>query len=348
MNRTRTAVRLIALGALSTAALLAPAGTTVAGAATSAVAPVFHPAAVSPAQIEGVRKFWTPQRLRAAKPVDLPTGRPAPSAKRAAPSGPAVRIAPFATSHTSGSDALTTASGANGQWTGSQTSLPAKDIGVLNFTHPDGSAHYCSASVVVSGNRDLLLTAGHCVYDKSFVARYGTGWFGNYVFYPGYNGTATNQAPYGAWVGRGAGTTGQWLSSGDLSYDIGMVVLNTNSAGRHISDVLGNAFGLEWNLSRGHVIANFGYPQDPVPYDGRHLDWCKGTEASGGGGSPTRNRVLCDMGHGSSGGPWLDQFSSTSGWGYANSVNSTTDGTYEYSPYFNDTFGSLYNAMKNI
>ena len=323
--KIRTGAIALALTAPAIVALAAP-GT--GGAASAAVAnptrvsAVAHQGATTPAQIRHVLAYWTPARRAAVKPFPLPrTVRPV-AASVPQRTGPTVRVAPFGNRALQPLGAVNAPLASEGGWTGSQTSLPAKDIGVLAYTTPDGANWGCSASVVVAGNHDVILTAGHCVYNKSYVAKYGTGWSGNYVFYPGYNGTATNPAPYGAWTGRGAVTTSPWIGTGNLSYDYAFVLLNRNSAGQHIDDALGNALGVEWNAARGRTYRTFGYPADPAPYDGQHLDWCY-SAATTVDGSPAENRVNCDMGHGSSGGPWLDSFSN--GWGYANSVNSTSD-----------------------
>lgn len=69
-----------------------------------------------------------------------------------------------------------------------------------------GSGHTCTASVIVSADHDLILTAAHCLSGDV------TGW----VLAPGYRSGAT---PYGAWEVTAAYLPQQWTASQDPQHD---------------------------------------------------------------------------------------------------------------------------------
>lgn len=132
------------------------------------------------------------------------------------------------------------------------------------FLTMNGVDLVCSASTVRSANRDLVVTAGHCVKD-------GTGnWAQNWVFVPGYH---EGDRPYGVFTARRMFVAAPWSRAADDTHDIGMVALNT-SGGRHVADVVGTqeiAFG-ETGVTHAY---GFGFPTDP-PYDGERLVYCAG------------------------------------------------------------------------
>lgn len=89
-----------------------------------------------------------------------------------------------------------------------------------------------------------------------------------------------------------------------------------------------------------------------VAIDFTRLAWCSGASVT-----DTRNTVSpkmigvdCNnMSHGASGGPWLWSYNSTTGYGYANSVNEGGFGSdpHIWGPYFDSLFGAVYDAVKN-
>ena len=103
-----------------------------------------------------------------------------------------------------------------------------------------GLDYVCSGSATSSTNGDVVSTAGHCVNE-------GPGaWATNWAFVPAYN---NGSAPYGTWTARNLVTTGQWANSGDINYDTGFAVMNTNG-GSHLTSVVGGQ-GVAFNLARG-------------------------------------------------------------------------------------------------
>ncbi|WP_336211475.1 trypsin-like serine peptidase [Nonomuraea sp. LPB2021202275-12-8] len=202
------------------------------------------------------------------------------------------------------------------------------------FLTMSGVDFVCSASTVRSANRDVVVTAGHCVKD-------GTGgWAENWTFVPGY-GTGSPR-PYGQWTARRMFVAGPWSRTADDSYDVGMVALST-SGGRHVADVVGTQ-QIAFNGTRGGHAFGFGYPADP-PYDGEHLVYCSGRLRDDPYGDTRDQGLGCDMTAGSSGGPWMSTFDAATGKGTITSLSSfkySNDQRTMYGPYLGDSAKKLY------
>jgi V8-like Glu-specific endopeptidase len=168
---------------------------------------------------------------------------------------------------------------------------------------PDAGDYECSGTAVRAATRNLVWTAGHCVYDPGLL---GSGAAANWEFVPGYEG---DRKPFGEWPATRLSTTSQWQHSGDLSggnfaYDLGTANLATRN-GRTLEDVIG-ARRIAFGQPRGLLYRAFGYPAEP-PFDGSHLYRCnspyEGEDA--GAGFPAPIRIACDMTPGASGGGWV-------------------------------------------
>ena len=127
------------------------------------------------------------------------------------------------------------------------TGLP--QVGALFAGAVQGGVHLCTASVVDSPGRNLLITAAHCVY--------GAG--SSLVFAPGYH---DGSAPFGAWNVESAYVSPRWLTDQDPQSDFAfLVVAAQQRSGRttNVEDVVGAD---RLVVSRGfHVRATVvGYP----------------------------------------------------------------------------------------
>ncbi|MBZ4319898.1 FG-GAP-like repeat-containing protein [Streptomyces huiliensis] len=139
-----TVIAMAACGASATAAVAAPKPTPSAPAPASPSVSASAPAAKSdPAAVES---YWTADRLASAVPLDAgkgaPIASPRPGTNQLAPPGP-VGTAPKGTPK-----------GVYGD------GIPA--LGTFFFNDKATGATYCSASIVRSAHRNLVLTAGHC------------------------------------------------------------------------------------------------------------------------------------------------------------------------------------------
>jgi V8-like Glu-specific endopeptidase len=127
--------------------------------------------------------------------------------------------------------------------------LLALRVGAL-FVHDVSGDHYCTASVVASPGRDLLITAAHCINSGK-----GGSYRQDIVFIPGYR---DGQAPSGIWTPARLVVAPQWISSSDPDIDVGFVVLNLHD-GNNIEDVLGaNQLGIDAGYR--HLVRVTGYP----------------------------------------------------------------------------------------
>ncbi|MBO0515522.1 trypsin-like serine peptidase, partial [Streptomyces beijiangensis] len=110
----------------------------------------------------------------------------------------------------------------------------------------DGN-HVCTASVVSSKGRDLLVTAAHCL----------DGGTDGLVFVPGYH---DGEEPYGEWKVTEAVTGPRWTEDTDEDADVAFAVVGS-SDGERIQDVVG-AYTLGVAGVPGSAVTVTGYPSD--------------------------------------------------------------------------------------
>ncbi|HWC35917.1 MAG TPA: trypsin-like peptidase domain-containing protein [Mycobacteriales bacterium] len=110
--------------------------------------------------------------------------------------------------------------------------------------------HICSASVVRSANRSVIVTAAHCI-------RGGTG--KGYEFAPGFH---DGKAPYGMWRVTAAYAAPGWIRHFDTHDDFAFLVVapqRVNGRLRRLQDVTGgNALGR--TPAPGRRVTVIGYP----------------------------------------------------------------------------------------
>ena len=174
-----------------------------------------------------------------------------------------------------------------------ETAHPAQlslRVGAL-FEHDASGDHFCTASVVASPGRDLLITAAHCISGGK-----NGGYRQDIVFIPGYR---DGQTPNGIWTPAKLLVAPQWMSSSDPDYDVGFIVLGPDD-GKNIEDVLGaNQLGIDPGYR--NLVRVTGYPasQDaPVTC----TSWTSEQ-------SPSQLRFECGgFTGGTSGSPWVTRF----------------------------------------
>jgi hypothetical protein len=324
-------------------AWLAPGASAQASTPAPNSAVVIHSAAKMPSA-KAVLAYWTPARLRAAKPAsvviagtkpkavpvtDKQPGKPGQVAGgmpngHAAVSRPARTITPEAFPYPYPYDSFTPA------WALWRT-YPYEVNGKLFFTN-DGGDYVCSATSVASAsgtsNENEIWTAGHClvnteannqVYDSSA------------VFIPAYNGNLSNLDPFGEFVWNGGSTTATaWLRNRDLTEDEAAMTVGTSSTtGRTLGQAVGWD-GFAWNQRPSEQFVAFGYPA-ASPYNGNNLiEDIAATAAQDGaisGANATKPIAIGNpMTGGSSGGAWNIRWGTSSGPGFINGHND-----YKYS-----------------
>lgn len=264
------------------------------------------PAATTRAEHRRIVDYWTPARMRAAQPGSrLVNDRSKASADGSVDRGTPTVVGPRAKPQGKGKPG--TGDGTGGYYTGGGEIV--ETTGKVFFTLT-GTDYVCSGSATTSANRDVVLTAGHCLNEGP--GDYATNW----AFVPAYDDGAR---PFGTFTARSLVTTTEWASTGDFDYDVGFGVMNT-LGGQHLTDVVGSQ-GIGFNQPRGELTYAFGYPA-ARPYDGTDIAWCYDTVFQDTYYGSQDQGMDCDMTGGSSGGPWLIDYATGSGLGTLNSVNS--------------------------
>ncbi|MCZ4118552.1 trypsin-like serine peptidase [Streptomyces sp. H39-S7] len=253
-------------------------------------------------------RFWTPERMANAMPQSAPYGSeelPAPNANVSTTIAPA-----GAARHISG--------------------IPT--VGVLFSVDESAEAHFCSASVVHSPSRSLVLTAAHC--------EAGT----DVVFVPDYAKGAKAQ-PYGTWAVDQVFTDPRWGDFGTGSdYDFAFARVKRNDQGKSIEDVTG-ANILTRTPGWTNKVTVIGYPGEAFDPTGRAISCTTATSRLSG-----MRQLQMDCGgyyDGTSGSPWLLDFDPKTRTGKVIGLVGGLDGggpddSVSYSPLFEDALFTLY------
>lgn len=217
---------------------------------------------------------------------------------------------------------------------------PARAKGKLFFNGYGADNAYCSASVLNTPSKSVIITAAHCVYSS------GEGWAKNAVFVPEYDRTQADPDPVGAWTARSIRTFDSWRADQtDYRNDVAYVTLNDGGdTDKPVVDVVGG-HGLAWGGSYVFRATIFGYPTNKTNPDGRgSVHSCvRTTEESEGNMVRTEG---CNFGRGASGGPWLYRYDEATGLGYVRSVTSLWRplGGVNRGPYFTDSVKTMLDA----
>ena len=341
------------------------------GAAARGLAP-------APAAVEA---YWTDARMNGATPMPLPR---IPGARSIAPQG----LGP-----SGGTVAVVAGSGAPGEHPKEQRIIqgeagveplaaggslfaytryrlfpnnqnktyPYKAVGRLFFTIPGQGDFVCSGSVVSSANSSVVWTAGHCVFSPD------VGGHTNFLFAPARREGVN---PFGTWTVKEGFTTVGW-QLGLFEFDHGALVMNLggNTATPKKIGTRTGFLGFAANVPRQQNWHVHGYPLGPrdvtytppgAQFDGEHQEVCAATWATddvpSGVGPPTVG-IGCDQTGGTSGGPWLIDFSGLSG--NTNLLNGNNSYRYTcgscppndlqlYSPYFSDAAINVRDAAQAV
>jgi V8-like Glu-specific endopeptidase len=202
-------------------------------------------------------------------------------------------------------------------------------VGALFQVTPGGlGRHFCTATVVASPVKDLVITAAHCVYGRPP---------GQLAFVPGYR---NGSRPYGTWIVRKIVVDSGWRDSANPNRDVAFLVVGQPGQPGVQRLTGGERLGTGWPARTWvHVI---GYP------DG--AQWpviCRNRTHRFG-----RNQLRFDCGgypDGTSGGPFLARWHAATGSGTVIGViGGYEQGGYlesvSYSPRFGHAIRSLYRA----
>lgn len=282
---------------------------------------------------EAIHAYWTPERMRAATPVEeLPEYQE--SLRRGPDHAPPVierRGEPLAVPPADG--ALTASRTPSAINPNLPYYTPTAYTSGKVFLTIGGQNGACSATIVNSTGGNTVWTAGHCIHTGGPSGSTVTNW----AFVPAYDDDLANPAPYGTWTAHSVYVTPEWYYNNDWAHDMGVAIMNTRN-GWNIVRYFGGQ-GLLVNQGTSNSINAFGYPGE-APFDGGNLMRCASNTTADAG----RIRISCDMTRGASGGAWLLQWDGD--WGYVNGVNSTLNAivgpTLWWSPYFGNSALNLY------
>ncbi|MGI5489649.1 trypsin-like serine peptidase [Microtetraspora malaysiensis] len=236
--------------------------------------------------------------------------------------------------------------------------------GKVFFVAADGQPHWCTGTAVQSASRNLVATAGHCLYDTEGNSIALDKW----VFVPGYSEGTT---PWGLYVGKEAFADYDFDVYEDSDRDYTLVTVYNGvvssspgvltDSGRLVDNIGGQ--GLTYNQPMNASVDVFGYPAGPnpdgtQPYAGQTLERSHGKTFNAmapaikgedlvGTDSPFTNE-------GSLGSSWLLNYGNGNRSGYLNGITISVsdidrDNRYDtsLSPYFDDQFYDVYSAAKD-
>jgi len=211
-------------------------------------------------------------------------------------------------------------------------------IGALFFNSGSGG-HYCTASVVRTAKRNMLLTAAHCLYNPDTHA-----WHHNIVFVPRYS---AGHRPYGTWPVWLMVADKRWIDHADPDMDVAFAAVQV-MRGKRIADVVGaNQLTINPGYTGRVVVA--GYPaKENYPAD-RPIG-CAGRTARQ---SRSQLRFDCHGFYGgTSGSPWLSDYDNRTQTGHVVGViGGYQEGGSEewrsYSPVFDTNVAHLLATANN-
>ncbi|MGN6215367.1 MAG: trypsin-like serine peptidase [Solirubrobacterales bacterium] len=280
--------------------------------------------------------FWTPQRMREAKPVEV--GRPhLRPASRSLPHhrGQPHRVAPEAARLSIDSSGF--------EQVADPTAPDFRINGAIFLSLGIFGYGRCSGTAVHSGNQSVVFTAAHCINSGGPDGR----WFpGRWVFVPAYR---YGQRPFGVFPARWLDTTKQWRRSGSENFDVGAAVVGRNGRGETLGEAVGGA-GIAWNLKARQTFDVHGYPAEE-PFDGETQRICRSMPFLGHDPDsflwpgPLNLAVPCGVTGGASGGGWTidgSTLNSVTNYGYFD------DTTPDFGAYFGKEVARLYGRAAKV
>jgi hypothetical protein len=228
--------------------------------------------------------------------------------------------------------------------------FPNTALGKLFFSVPGGTA-VCSAQSVTSagswgaGNRQTVVTAGHCCSDGTST------WYSNWAFEPAhYNGAA----PFGTWAAASATVYTAWHDTGDMTVDLCVLKMFT-LGGQNINDSPTGALGYAASQMLPQAYYATGWPA-AAPFAGGLLYYSTASDAETDTQFPGLLAFTHGIGNqmtgGSSGGAWIRKYQSFVG-GANNQFNGLNSYKYTspsrpaemFGPYIETLFVNLLQAV---
>lgn len=196
-------------------------------------------------------------------------------------------------------------------------------VGQLFARDGGGRRRLCSATLVASRSKSVVVTAAHCVYTpprigEATIAPPGQrGWVEATEFVPGADG---REQPFGVWEVEEIAVDPRWQAVGDPVHDVAFLRLAPRD-GQLAGDVLGAQGIGEAPEQPSGPLSAVGYP-GAGRFSGDEVLRCAADQPAVEpelGGDYT---IPCDMTEGSSGGPWLADLDESTGLGVVQAVTS--------------------------
>lgn len=276
-------------------------------------------------------RFWTPARMRQARPLEAPRVEGGGLAR--------VSSTPSMDSEAQGSDGRRDAS--DFAPVPDSTAPGFRQNGAIFIVLPHGfGLGRCSGTAVNAPNRSVVITAGHCV------AEFGH-WFNqDWVFVPGYH---DGVRPFGVFVAKWLGATKLWVNGDSENADVGAAVVSHNERGQLLGEAVGGV-GIAFGLSPNQIFDVHGYPAAP-PFDGTSQRVCTDTPFLGHDllsflePGPLNLALTCEVTGGASGGGWTihdNVLNSVTNYGYGD------DPTTDFGSYFGSAVRELYQRAARV
>ncbi|WP_433415964.1 trypsin-like serine peptidase [Microtetraspora malaysiensis] len=221
-----------------------------------------------------------------------------------------------------------------------------RTTGRVFFVGSDDKPHWCSGTSVQGPHRNLVATAGHCVFDIETDGAPMRKW----IFIPGYQPGA---APFGVYAGKQAFTHHDFATYRDLDRDYAFVAVHNGLApqpsrapgrvikladGGRLGDGVGGQ-GLAYNQEIGRRTVILGHSAPPV----------RGATFRLQDPSIRANALLgLKSSRTTDGSSWLIGYRKTGRLGYLNGVAIATSGGAAVSPYFDSELFSVYVAARKV
>lgn len=280
--RPRVAGLLAALLALAALAVACP-GAALAGARTHPPAPAGASASSELAEAARVARYWTPRRMREARPLDLVRDAHGEHSLRAGTAESDLAGASFAPVGT--------------------PDVPPYSFNGRIFIRRGKLSGFCSGTAIDSPTRTLVLTAGHCVNSGHEDGKASV-WSNYLEFVPAFSGGV---APFGAFVARRQKVFAptQWTKQGNPDFDMGAFLTLPNSEGVEVADAVGGGAAIVTDLTRHQTFQTFGYPGETKRMQGCTSPYIGDDLLSNPFPGPPTLGIRCRWAPGASGGGWL-------------------------------------------
>jgi hypothetical protein len=274
------------------------------------------------AEAARVTRYWTPARMRSARPLDLVVGAGGAARLRAGTAGGVGARVSFLSVST--------------------PEVPPYSFNGRIFIRRGKLSGYCSGTAIDSPTRQLVLTAGHCVNSGHEGGRASV-WSNYLEFVPAYGGGV---APFGAFVARRKMIFApkQWTKHGNPDFDLGAFLAFPNAEGVNVADAVGGGATIVTDLSRHQTFQTFGYPGEATRMQSCSSPYIGDDPLSNPFPGPPTLGIRCHWAPGSSGGGWLigdgTQIDGITTYSHLDNKSHT------FSPYFSaETVGRLVSGL---